>query len=314
MSDIFIVGDMEVKQGEKIQGYLGVKNSDVKMPITMINGSKIGKTVIITGGIHGGEYPGIETAIRMANKIDPKEVSGKIAIIHPVNVPAFESKMQYYGPEDGKNLNRMFPGKLLGTVTERIAYTITNELHKQADFYMDLHGGDIHEDLVPFVIYPTEVDEEVVRISKEASSLLGIEYVVASVSKNGTFGSAAEIGVPGFLAEIGGRGLWSEEEVEKYIKGVENVLRYLNVLPGEVEKLGEVKYMPKMNGVVSNQTGCWYPSIKPGDHVTMGQKVGEMRDYFGKTLEEYFSTVDGIVLFVASSLAITKEDPLVAIG
>jgi len=314
MSDVFKVGNMEVQQGKKIQGFLNVANSEVKMPVTLINGAKPGKTVVITGGIHGGEYPGIETAIRIAKQLDPMEIAGKVAIVHPVNVPAFESKMQYYGPEDGKNLNRMFPGKLLGTLTERIAYTITTELHNQADFYIDLHGGDIHEDLIPFVIYPTQVDEEVERIAKEASSLLGIEYVIGSVSKNGTFGSAAVLGVPGFLAEIGGRGLWCEEEVEKYMKGVVNVLKYLNVLPGVVEDLGEVKLLPKMNVVSSNQTGCWYPSIKPGDTVYNNQKVGEMRDYFGNALEEYYSPVDGVVLFVASSLAISKEDPLVAIG
>lgn len=311
---MFKVGNLEAKPGEKIQGYLEVVNSHVKMPATLIHGSKPGKTVAITGGIHGGEYPGVETAIRLANQLEPNDISGKIVILHPANIPAFEAKMQYYGPDDGKNLNRMFPGKALGTVTEKIAYTITTELHDQADFYMDLHGGDIHEDLVPFVITPNVGSEEVVRISREASSVLGIHYVVGSVSTNGTFGSAAERGVPGFLAEIGKCGLWSEEEVEAYLRGVKNVLRYLGVLPGEVEDLGEVTYMPKMHGLNAAQTGCWYPSIKPGDSVKEGQKVGEIRNYFGKTLGEYFSPVAGTALYVISSLAITEGDPLAAIG
>ncbi len=314
MIENFKVGNLVAEPGEKIQGYLEVVNSHVKMPATLICGSKPGKTVAITGGIHGGEYPGVETAIRLARQIEPNNVSGRIVILHPANIPAFEAKMQYFGPDDGKNLNRMFPGRALGTISEKIAYTITTELHDQADFYMDLHGGDIHEDLVPFVIYPTGASDEVVRISKEAASVLGISYVVGSVSTNGTFGSAAERGVPGFLGEIGKCGLWSEDEVEDYLRGVKNVLRYLEVLPGEVEDLGTVTYMPKMHGVTAEQTGCWYPSIKPGDPLKEGQKVGEIRDYFGKTLEEYYSPVNGTTLYVISSLAITQGDPLVAIG
>ena len=310
----FKVGNLIAQPGTKVQGFLEVVNTGLKMPITLINGSKPGKTVVITGGTHGGEYPGVETSIRIAAKLKPEEISGRVAVIHPVNVDAFHAKLQYVGPHDGKNLNRMFPGMAMGTVSEKIAYTINTELFSQADFYMDLHGGDIHEALVPFVIYSVLGSPEVNKISKEASAVMGIKYLVGSVSSNGTFGCAAVGGVPGLLAEIGQCGLWSEEEVAAYLKGVENVLRYLNVLPGEVENLGEVEYVPKMIGYNAEQTGCWYPFVKPGDAVVNGQKLGEIRDYFTNVLGEYFASQDSVVLYVASSLAINLGDPIAAIG
>jgi hypothetical protein len=284
------------------------------MPLTLINGNKSGKTVIITGGIHGGEYPGVETAIRLAASLDPGDISGRLAIVHPANPRAFFAKLQYLGPDDGKNLNRMFPGKALGTVSEKIAYAISSELFSIADFYMDLHGGDIHEALVPFVIYPTACDPEVSRVSAEAASLMGIPYVVGASSTNGTFGCAAQSGVPGFLAEIGQCGLWSEEEVEAYLKGVSNVLAYLGVLSRPVENLGSVIKIPGMVGAIAAQTGCWYPSVKPGDAVAKGQKLGEIRDFFAQPLGEYFAPQDGTVLFVVTSLAINEGEPLAALG
>jgi predicted deacylase len=309
-----VVGNLEADVCQKTQGYLNIVNSDIKVPCTLINGKKEGKTVVITGGTHGGEYPGIETAIQLALELDPEDISGQIVITHPMNLPAFKAKLQYIGPYDGKNLNREFPGLATGTITQKIAYTVTTQLHSIADFYMDLHGGDIHEALVPFVICSKLGSEEVNKISKEASSLMGIKYVCGSVSDNGTFGSAAISGVPGSLAEIGQCGLWSKEEVVKYKTGVLNVLKYLEVLDGDVENLCDTVYLEKMHGLNATIDGCWYSSVVPGQKVSEGEKVGEIRDYFGKKLEEYYSPIDGVILYSISSLAIGKDDPIIAVG
>ncbi len=307
-------GNLVAKEGEKVQGYVTVPGTDVKMPATLINGVNDGKTVVITGGTHGGEYPGVETSIRVAAMLKPEDVSGALIVVHPVNTPAFFAKMQYVSPLDGKNLNRMYPGKAMGTVSERMAYMISSELFTQADFYMDLHGGDIHEDLVPFVIHSYAGPDEVNQISKEVSATLGIPYLCGSRSTNGTFGCAAAMGVPGFLAELGKCGLWCEGEVKAYLDGVLNALKYLGVIEGTPKTYDNIIYLDHMDGNDAEQTGCWYPCVKPGDPVEKGQKVGEIRDCFGNLLGEYFSPLTGTVLYVCSSLAINAGDPLTAMG
>lgn len=308
------VGALTAVEGSKVQGYLEVAGTPVKMPITLINGVNEGKTVVITGGTHGGEYPGVEASIRLAKSIQPADISGQLIIVHPVNVPAFQAKLQYVGPYDGLNLNREYPGLATGTVTQRIAYTISSQLFSQADFYMDLHGGDIHESLTPFVIYSKLGDEAQTALSLEASKALGVKYVVGSVSSNGTFGCAATMGVPGFLGEIGNCGLWSEEEVKQYMDGVTNVLRLLKVLPGEVVENKDAVVVDHMTGLNAEQTGCWYPCVKINDVVKKGQKLGEIRDYFTNVLGEYFAPCDGVMLYVISSLPINAGDPIIAIG
>ena len=78
----FKVGKLEAKQGEKKIGYLNIINTKLNIPCTLINGISEGKTIAITGGIHGGEYLGIETAIRLAYNLKPQQISGKIIILH----------------------------------------------------------------------------------------------------------------------------------------------------------------------------------------------------------------------------------------
>ena len=314
MKKTLTVGSLSAAPGQKTQGFLTVPASDLRLPVTLINGSMPGKTVVVTGGIHGGEYPGVETSIRLALQMNPDAISGQLIVVHPVNILAFFAKMQYLGPDDGKNLNRVFPGKATGTISERIAYTLTSELISQADFYMDLHGGDIHENLMPFVIYSTAATPGVNQVSEAAASLMGIQHIVGSVSTNGTFGAAAVVGVPGFLAEIGKCGRWNEEEVQAYLKGVKNVLKYLGLLVGKAEDLGPVVKLAKMIGVEAEQAGCWYPAVEVGATVAKGQRLGEIRDFFANRLGEYVAPQDGLVLYVVSSLAINAGDPLIVLA
>lgn len=298
--------------GSKTTGYLPVEGTPVKMPFTLICGKTEGKNVLITGGVHGGEYPCIETAIQLAKELEPASVSGTVLVIHPVNVPAFLARMQYYGPYDGKNLNREFPGKATGTVSERMAYLL-HQLQQRADFYIDLHGGDIHEALVPFVIYSKLGSLEVAEQARQASALLGFPYVVGSVSENGSIGGAAACGTPAFLAELGQCGRWSLGEVHQYKEAVNNVLRSLGTIPGTVQ-LHQVTHLDKMLVTNALDEGCWYPAVKLEDSVTKGQKLGEIRDFFGTTLSEYHAEADGIVLYLVTSLAITVSNPLCAVG
>jgi len=314
MKKMLKVGGFSVEPGEKLQDYLIIKSIGAKIPVTLINGTRGGKTVAITSGIHGGEYPGIETAIRLATELEPKDVKGALLIAHPVNEASFYAKTQYISPLDGKNLNRSFPGEAGGTVSQALAYTVTNEFIKQADFYMDLHCGDIHEDLIPFAICTTAADEKINAYSKEvAAALVGIKYVCGSASITGTYGWAGQIGVPGFLAELGGRGLWSEEEVSVYLNAVKNALRKLEVIDGGFER-HEPVFLEKMLAVNAKTTGLWYPAVKPGQQVKRHDKMGQIRDPFGKVLADYSAEKDGVVLYVVSSLPVCEGEPVYALG
>ena len=168
------------KAGEKVQGLVKVYDTETVMPITMINGRLAGKDILITAGIHGGEYPGIVATMRIAGEINPEDVKGSITIIHPVNTQSFEKRTSEIIPEDGKNLNAIFPGKKDGTLGDKIAHFI-GSIQAGKDFHLDLHSGDLHEHAMPFTYFPGSCDEHITKIAREAASSMDLQVIAEGV-------------------------------------------------------------------------------------------------------------------------------------
>ncbi|MDP2959306.1 MAG: succinylglutamate desuccinylase/aspartoacylase family protein, partial [Longimicrobiales bacterium] len=259
--------------------------------------------------------PGIEAAIRLARELDPRELRGTVVLVHPVNLPAFHARQQYLVPQDGKNLNRQFPGRALGSVSERMAHVLMSEIAERVDAWVDLHGGDIHEALVPFTIYSVAAEEGVVSRSRAMAEVYGIEYVLANDKvKGGTYSAAAKAGVPCILAEAGQLAQLDEVSVGTHLRGCRNVLKHLGALPGDPEPVPPIRLLRKFEWLFSGWTACWYPTVEIGQRVEEGQSVGVVCDYFGETLEEHRAPASGVVLFLVTSLAISEGDPLLAVG
>lgn len=91
-----------------------------------------------------------------------------------------------------------------------------------------------------------------------------------------------------------------------------NILRRLGVLDGDWTRY------PKQELLEYNDdapcTGCWYPEKKPGDRFRKGEKLGEIRDYFGKSLFTELAPADGVLLYQTASLNIIEKGPMVSYG
>jgi len=309
------VGNLTAAPGQKVQGYLDVPGTAFAVPVTLINGAQPGKTVVILSGIHGGEYAGIETAIRLAATLAPDELCGRVILAHPVNTAAFFERRQYVHPADGKNLNRVFPGRADGTASERIACAVSEQLFREADFVMDLHGGDIHEALTPFVVYAGGAAPQANLLAEAAARSTGLPYLIRADYPGTTFGTAGQMGIPAILVELGQCGRWSEVDVNAYLGAVHNVLQYLEVLPGAPEPPGrEPAYLTQFRTTTAVVEGCWYPSVAAGDAVKAGDRLGELRDVFANVLHTCHADQDGVVLVLITSLAVGAGDPIFAIG
>ena len=104
MSDTLKVCGLTIERGTKLRTYLPVPDTNVKIPLTIINGDQDGPTLLITAGIHGGEYPGIAAAMELGRDIEPEHVAGCLIMMHPVNIQGFWARREMIVPEDGKNL------------------------------------------------------------------------------------------------------------------------------------------------------------------------------------------------------------------
>jgi predicted deacylase len=309
-----MVFGVENRPGEKVSRLieLTVGGEKISFPLFTIHGKKDGPTLAITAGIHGTEYASIEAALRLGRTLDPEEVYGKVIILPISNMPSFRKRTIYVGPLDHKNLNRVFPGKQEGSFSEALAYHLFHEVIKKGDFYIDLHGGDMIEALVPFVIYAPSGNSEVDKVSLSMAESFGLELVVKSEPKGSAISAASESGTPAILAEAGGQGIWGEETVTIHMTGVKRVMGQLKMMK-EKPDVRPIKVFP-FPWLFSEYEGLFYPQVGIGEKISAGQKLGSVCDYFGRELQSAVSPTDGTVLFLVTSLAINKGDPLLGIG
>src|SRR5580658_3209498 len=103
-------------------------DAGTQIPVTTIEGTRPGPTLALIAGNHGYEYPPILALQELRTQIDEAALSGTVIMVHVANMPSFLGRTIYFSPVDGKNLNRVYPGRADGTVSERIAYAITHEI------------------------------------------------------------------------------------------------------------------------------------------------------------------------------------------
>lgn len=313
---MFIIKDLNTDPGTKIQGYMKIYDEEYEIPVTIINGKSPGKTALITGGIHGGEFTAVQTVIELASEIVPDDIKGKIILIHPVNTEAFYEKMSFVMPKDNENLNRLFPGKKDGSLAEKTAYFLTEFFHEEADIYIDVHGGDLHEMTVPYVYYPGNAKENVILESKKAAELFDVKYMVKSKAESGSYNSAAlNKDVPSVLIESGGLGICQDEFVKLNKNNIYRVLNFYKITSKDIVKqsikpteISTVIYLE------AHERGCWYPVISEGELIKKGQLIGIVKDFFGKTLNEYYAEFDGVILYYTKSLGIETSEVIAAYG
>ena len=312
----FQLGDVTVRRGEKYQGDISFANGDIVLPGTIICGKLPGKTMLITGGVHSGEYVGIQACVELGAELQPEKTVGTIVILKVLNRPAFENRAGSLGLSDGKNLNRVFPGNPNGTEMERLAWAITKEVYPKVDYYIDLHSGDDFEALTQYVYYAGKAAQEVTEVSRKMAEQVDVPYMVRSlVSSGGAYNYAASKGIASILLERGGMGAWTSEEVNSDKRDVRNILSSLdmyqirrdvrNYVPMEVT---DVCYQ------AASEDGLWYPAAKPGDMVAEGALLGTIRDYNGKLRETCRAEYTGVVLYQTGSLQVTEGGPVVAYG
>jgi predicted deacylase len=308
-------GNLTVSPGEKVTGYLEFPTIDEKLATILIKGTNEGPRVLVLGGVHGCEYTSIDAALKVGRSLFPSEINGSLAVIPIANPASFFARSIYVHPRDGKNLNRMFPGKEDGTDAERLAYWINETCFGSVDYIIDLHGGDMIEALVPFTIYHVTENQELVEQSKTIASLYDIDYVIGSSGQvpGSTYGAAAEQGKVAIIAEAGQQGILSDTESLRLQEGTINVLKSIGMMEGEVVE-SESTFLSVFDWYRADRKGLWYPAVKIGDSVKKGDYLGEITDEFGESLVKFFSNTNGVVLFLVTSLAINENDPLLAVG
>ncbi|TRC79517.1 N-alpha-acetyl diaminobutyric acid deacetylase DoeB [Mesorhizobium sp. WSM4307] len=209
----------------------------VMIPICVVRNGK-GPTALLSGGNHGDEYEGPLALYDLARTLDPKNVSGTVIIVPAMNYPAFRAGTRT-SPIDKGNMNRSFPGRPDGTVTEKIADYFQRELLPRADIVFDFHSGGKTLDFVPFCAAHTLPDKALEQKAFDAVAAFSAPFSMRMIEIDsvGMYDTAAEeMGKVFVSTELGGGGTSRAQTVRIARRGILNVLRHAGIVDGAVEK------------------------------------------------------------------------------
>ena len=290
------------------------------VPYVEINGSEDGPLLTVIAGVHGCEYASMDGVRRWTRGLQARELRGRVRAVPVLNLPAFRARTPFVVPDDGKNLNRCFPGDPGGTLADRLAYAAFTELITGSDAYIDAHCGDMVEALEPFALY--EAGPAQARAGEMATAY-ALPYVIRQEKGpdrpvSGTSSSAAaEIGVPAITAESGECGLVQEEAVARHVRGLDGVLALLGMadLPAGSAQRPAPVYLSRFVWMRCEHAGWWAPAVKPGDSVREGQTIGTVSSLDGsQVLETVTAPADGVPIFITSSPAVADDGLLLGLG
>ncbi len=321
------VGPVTAAPGRSASGFLPVAEG-AGIPITVIHGAKPGPVLALVAGTHGYEYSPILALQRLRTRIRPEELAGAVVLVHVANLPSFLRRTIYYGPDDGKNLNRVFPGKPDGTLSERIAHVLTRDVIERTDYLVDVHCGDGNESLRPYSYWMRTGNRDIDQRSRGMAVEFGLDHIVIDDERPRDpaqslycSNTAATRGKPAITVESGGLGVvplglhQADEHIERLEAGVFRLLRHLKMLAGRLEPLAREPVWIVRHAVLrSDATGIFYPEVRKDQAVSQGALLGTVTDFFGKTLLELRAPFSGKMLYVIATPPVSQGEPLAMIG
>jgi predicted deacylase len=280
------------------------------VPLVGIRGQAPGPVLGVIAGVHGDEFEGPEAARIVLNEISPQRLKGGILCTPQANITAYEA-VNRTSWIDHLDLNRSFPGRQDGFVTQRVAEILIDQIVEHADFVLDLHSAGLAYDLMPYVGFHASRDS-----SGEASyglaKAFGIDILYASTPfPNVLRLEAASRSKPAILVEVGGEGRCRPDRVAIMARGLRNILCHLGMLDGSPEGLPDhytITQAPPAGEFVHVSTGGFMRNCcQLGARVQKGETLGIIVDPFGAELGRVEAPLDGIVL-------ISRTIPLVRTG
>jgi len=296
--------DAEGKQ----HGHLNLPHSSnssawgaVRLPVTVLkNGA--GPTITFIAGNHGDEYEGPLALLKLASELDITEVSGRIILIPCLNAPAV-AKASRLSPIDNLNMNRIFPGNRLGSLSEKIADYVATEIVPRSDIILDIHSGGKTLDFTPLAAVHFLDDSGQQKKSEDIMIAFGApnSLRMREMDDRGMLDTLVESSGKIFVTtELGGGGSSTRESLEIAHTGCLNVLKHSNVLEGEVTlRSTRMLEMPQNQSfVIADREGMLEMCANIGGPVYKGSCIARIHDYrnSGVSAQEYNASRDGVLM------------------
>jgi uncharacterized protein len=302
------VGTASATRGTTAYGELQVpRGSDAAttMSVAVINGAKPGKVVAFIAGSHGTEYASIVALTRLIAQIDPTTLTGTVIVAPLLNVPSFEQMTVHVNPVDRKGMNAGYPGNPNGTQSERALALVADAIVRPADVVVDLHGGDIDEDLRPYSYWTRTGSAAQDEASHALVLAFGLDHVILrdidvsnAASTRSLGGYSLAQGKTMIVAEAGRSGLVLPADVDALVSGCLNVLGSLKMIARPMKARVKPVFVSAGSRVQAAAPGMFHATATRGAIVREGQVVGYTTDYVGRRTGEIQAPIGGLVTFI----------------
>jgi predicted deacylase len=320
MAKTFKLGPIEVEPGTRKNELFPVgktpDGSTWGIPLIVINGVREGPRLFVNGAVHGDEVEGTAAIQEVADELDSSQLTGTFIGAPVVSVAAYIAPVSAdvsgmrENPIDWKNLNRVAPGRPDGTVTDRLAYAICNDIFSHVDYHIDIHAGGTRGTSIQMAGF-TPVKGEFGRKSVELAKCFPVQ-ILWKTPPWGKIGVAArEKGVLHMAYEATGQGRADDEDVQLLITGIKNVMKHLGMIEGELEDIPEERRVIDKETYVYAQTGgLLRPTVRTGDLVSKGDLLGVVKDAYGTVVEEFTAPFDGVVTGIRTKPVVWAGEPV----
>ena len=322
--DRFTVGTASAARGQTATGVISVpagSDAGYDIPVAVVNGATAGKVLALAAGSHGTEYASVIALERLIELLDPATISGTVIIVPLINVASFQRIVPHLNPVDGKNMNRFFPGSLQGTQTERASFVLTRDVILKSDHVIDMHGGDMDENLRPYSYWTKTGNPAQDSISRDMVLAFGLDHIIISADRpkdpaasRYLENTASTRGKPSITVEAGRAGTVEPEDVQALIDGTLGIMAYLRMLDRPVQFVEHPVWMERVVSVASEASGIFHPLVERGTYVAEGMKMGYVTDYLGKTIWEARAPAAGVITFVRAVPSMNQGETIANIG
>jgi predicted deacylase len=322
----FAVGTALARSGEKASGFIQVPagvDAALDIPVIVVNGSKPGPTLALLAGAHGTEYASIVALMKLAEAADPSIVSGTLIVVPLLNVASFLDKVPHLNPVDGKNMNRLYPGKPDGSQTERALWAISKQVLEKCDYLIDFHGGDLDENMRKYSYWAETGNEHLDTTSRGMVLAFGFDHIIIQHNRptdprpagvTTVTRQAQNLGKPAIAVEAGHAGTTQAEDVDALMTGSWRVMRHLKMLPGAAPPVEHPLWIGRYEVVSSDRDGVFFPLVVPEAYVKQGSRIGYITDYFGNKVWDVTAPLSGVVIYIGAVPSMKKGDHVGYIG
>lgn len=293
--------------------------SGYRWPLLEVVGQLPGPRLCVMAGVHVNEASSVEAAYQIAAILKAKELRGRVSILPVVNIAgAFEH--QAASPVDGKNMHWLYPGNAEGTFSDALAHALVSEWAEGADAVVDMHGGDIGEDLIQYVVYQETRDGGLSSRNEELARCFHPDVMFRIpadwLSRPGRSCTAlANRSIPAVVSEAGRFPMLNAEDVAFHVTGVLNIARHLGMIDGaQGVAPSESIVLQDYRFLVAPASGLFYPLVRSGDRVCAGRPLARMKDLFGQDQCDLLAPASGVIMWIGTHLLVKEGEWVAGFG